>query len=307
MPSGCCAGSTCSCQIVTEGRLTIEGSGQPGDPFILNAAAEFDPWGNTTFLTDVVGLGTLDVPWQVQVGYAPTAKLDDIPNVDTGAPANGQVLTWDSATATWKASPPAVAPVGAVTHDSSLTGDGSAGAPLGVAPYGARYLGSFPQGIGLNDQGMTSVVHHFANATDRSTAFPVPGYNTLSMLDTNPGVIEYWTSTAWSPLPNQTGWFAEEAFLELSGPYALGIPITFMVLQVEGTTDANGMMDVVTPADLAGRSGVLSTQIQETGAVAWKAMVFDNTDRVSITAYRLTDGSTMAGVPLTCTVNAITY
>lgn len=307
MPSGCCGGTICACQIVAEGRLTVEGSGQPGDPFILNAAAEFDPWGNTTFLSDVLGAGTVAVPWHVEIGFAPTAKLDDIPNVDTGAPQNGQVLTWDSATATWKASPPSVAPVGAVVHDTSLTGDGSAGTPLGVAPYAARYLGSFPQGVGVNDAGMTAMVHHFANATDRATAFPSPGYNTLSMLDNAPGVLEYWTSTAWSVLPNQVGWSASEAFMELSGPYTLGIPITFMVLQVDTTTDGNGVLDLVTPTDLTSRSGVLSVQVQEGGDQAWHAQVFGNTDRISATAYRITDGTPMAGVPLTATVNAIVY
>jgi hypothetical protein len=35
--------------------------------------------------------------------------------------------------------------------------------------------------------------------------------------------------------------------------------------------------------------------------------VFDNTDRISATAYRLTDGTVMAGTPVTATVNAIMY
>jgi hypothetical protein len=293
--------------IVGQGGVTIEGSGQPSDPFIIDADTYHTDSNNGRFTTDAGGDGTQANPYTMSVDYAPSAKLDDIPNVDTPAPANGQVLTWNSATSTWVAAPPALAPVGAVVHDLSLLGDGSAGAPLGVIADQARYLGVAALGVGLNDNGMAALVHHFTDDAARTASIPVPVSNMLSMLETAPGVIEYWNGVDWVTLPNQTGWVASEELLELSGAYAPGIPVTVMVVQVSTTTDANGVFDVLGLTDLAGRSGVLTVSLSETGAVAWKAMIFPNTNRISATAYRLTDGSIMAGTPVTATVQAITY
>jgi len=307
MPSGCCGGSTCSCQMIGQGGITIEGSGQPSDPFILDAATYHTDSNNGQFLTTALGTGSAATPYAIEVDYAPQARLDDIPNVDTPSPANGQVLTWDSGTSKWVAAPPAIAPVGAIAHDTSLLGDGSAATPLGVVAHQARYIGVSASGVGLNDSGMAAMVHHFANDAARFASIPFPTVNMLSILETGPGIVEYWNGTKWTRLPNQTGWVATEALLELSGAYAAGLPITMGVYQVDTTTDPEGIFDLLGLADLAGRSGVLSVQVQESGDVAWKVMVFPNTDRVSGTAYRLTDGSVMAGTPVTATVNAILY
>jgi hypothetical protein len=307
MPSGCCGGNTCSCQLVGEGGISIEGSGLPSDPFIIDANTYHTDSNNGVFTTEALGIGTQADPYAIEVTYSPGAKLDDIPNVDTGSPQNGHVLTWDSASQTWKSSPPAVAPVGSISHDASLLGDGSALTPLGVVPHQARYIGVTSQGVGLNDGGMTAMVHHFTNDAARFASIPFPTANMLSMLETNPGVIFYWNGTAWTTLPNQTGWEVQDAFLELSGAYTPGLPVTVLVVQVDTTTDSNGVFDLLDLADLAGRSGVLTIALQETGAVAWKAMTFANVDKVSATAYRLTDGSIMAGVPVTATLQALTY
>lgn len=307
MPTGCCGGSTCSCQIIGEGQMSVEGSGLPNDPFVLSVDSDFDQDMNETFHTIPTGSGSSSDPWKIQVHFATSAKLDHVPDVDASTATNGQVLTWNSTAGKWVAGAPTTAPTGAVLHDPSLTGDGSAGAPLAVAPNGARYIGVQPAGVGLNDQGLASVVHHFVNGTARTTAIPAPGFNMLSMLDTGAGVIQYWNGVAWTGLPNQTEWSATQSLLELSGPYNPGLRPVVMVLQVDGTTDAEGVMDVVTPAELAGRSGVLITLVQETGPVAWKGMVHANVDRISVTAYRVSDGSVMAGTPLTATVQAICY
>lgn len=307
MPSGCCSGNTCACQVFGQGGVTITGSGLPSDPFIIDADTYHTDSNNGLFIVDNTGTGTVADPYAMEVTYAPGARLDDIPNVNTPTPSNGQVLTWNSATSMWEAAPPAIAPAGAVVHDLSLLGDGSAGAPLGVVAHQARYIGVSSSGVGLNDGGMAAVVHHFAGMSERAASIPTPVTNMLSMLGTNPGVIEWWNGTAWKPLPNQTGWVASEALLELSGPYAAGLPVTVMIVQVDTTTDANGVFDILSAASLTGRSGVLTVGIAETGSVAWKAMVFDNVTKISGTAYRLTDGSLMAGTPVTATVQAILY
>jgi len=309
MPTGCCGGGTCACKIVAEsdGSLTITGSGQPSDPFVFSMDAVRASTHNITFDTIADGEGTDASPWTVETVFASTAKLDHIPDVNAPGPSNGQVLAWSSSTARWVAQAPTTAATGAVLHDTSLAGDGSAPTPLGVAPITARLLGTFSTGLGLSDLGMTSVVQHFANASGRTTAITVPVLNMLTMLDTNPGVIEYWTGSQWSVLPNQTTWSAPDEFMQMSGPYSAGLPVTVAIIQLDTTSDDLGVIDVLSADDLINNSGVLSVTVQETGAVAWKAMVYPNTDRVSAIAYRLTDGTPMGAQPVTATIQAILY
>lgn len=306
---GCCGGASCSCKMVgsADGRLTVDGSGQPNDPFILNLEAIFAASHTADFDTTPTGTGSAADPWIVHTAYAPTAKLDGIPDVNAPGPTNGQVLAWNSATSKWVAAAPTVAPTGAVSHDTSLAGDGSPATPLGVSPITARLIGTFSTGIGLTDQGMTSVVQHFPDAASRTTGIPVPVLNSLTMLDTAPGVIQYWTGTAWQNLLNQTGWVVSDEFLELSGSYVAGSPVTVLVLQLNTTTDSLGVFDVLTPTDLAGRSGVLTVSIDEVGAPAWKAMLDTATNKVVGTAYRLDDGTVLPGQPIRATVQAVVY
>jgi hypothetical protein len=309
MPTGCCGGATCSCKLAVEGDgpLAISGSGQPNDPFIFDMHVERASTHNITFDTIAGGDGTDTDPWTVETMFAPTAKLDHIPDVNAPGPTNGQVLAWNSSTSRWVAQAPTVAPTGAVSHDTSLAGDGSPATPLGVAPITARLLGTFATGLGLTDLGMTSVVQHFANAAGRTAAITVPVLNMLTMLDTNPGVVEYWTGSKWSVLPNQTTWTAVDEFMQLSGDYTPGLPITVSIIQLNTTSDSLGVIDVLSAADLLGKSGVLAVNVQESGAIGWKAMVYPNVDRVSATAFRLTDGTPMAGQPLTATIQAVLY
>lgn len=309
MPKGCCGGDTCACKIVSESdsRISITGSGQPTDPFVFDLEAERISTHNDTFDTIAGGAGTLADPWTVETFFAPTAKLNDFPDVNAPGPSNGQVLAWNSATSRWVAQAPTVAPTGAVTHDSSLFGDGSPGTPLGVQPVTQRLLGTFTAGLGLTDLGMASVVQHFVDATDRSTNLPSPRINSLSMLDNNLGVVEYWNGSKWLMLPNQTSWSVSDELLELSGSYVAGSPVTVVILQVSTTTNSSGVFDVVSPAVLTGRSGVLTVSLQEVGSPAWKAMIYGNTDRISGTAYRVTDGSLLVGTPITLTVQALLY
>lgn len=308
MPTGCCGHASCSCQIVTGGRLSVEGSGQPGDPFVIDLEADFDSGSNATFDTIASGIGSAADPWVIETQYALTAKLDHLPDVNVPAPTNAQVLSWDAPTSKWVAAAPTTAPVGAVLHDTSLTGDGSAGSPMAVVPSTSRLLGSFPSGVGLSDLGLASVVQHYADAAARTAALPSPTINMLTMLDSSPGVVWYWTGSKWSLLPNQTTWVATGgSFLELSGPYQDGAPVTVLVKQLSITTDASGLFSVLDAADLLGKSGVLSPSVQETGAIAWKAMLHAAGSTVTATAYRMTDGSVMAATPLTGTVQAILY
>lgn len=305
---GCCGGSNCSCRITAEptSRISVSGSGTANDPIVLDLEAVRASSHNQTFDTISGGAGVASDPWTVETNFAPTAKLDHLPDVNVPTPTNGQVLSWNSSTSQWVAAAPTVAPTGAVSHDTTLSGDGSPATPLGVTPVTARLFGAFPTGVGLNDQGMLSVVQHFQNATDRTAALPLPSLNQLSMLDTNPGAVEYWNGSAWARLMGWAQWSITGQLLSLSGAYA-GSPVTMMTKQLSTTTDPFGVFDVLTAADLAGRSGVLTTFIQEMGAQPWKAMIYPNTDRISAVAYHLTDGTVLAGAPVTAVVQGLLY
>lgn len=308
MPTGCCSGSTCACKIVSDDpRITVDGSGQAGDPFVLNLESGFESGANSTFNTVLSGTGTEADPFSYETTYAATAKLDHIPDVNAPSPTNGQVLAWNSTTSEWVAQAPTTAATGAVVHDTSMVGDGSGAQPLSVAPSQIRLVGSYSTGIGLNDEGMGAVVQHFVDATARTTAIPLPRMNQLTMLDNAPGVIWFWDGSAWKLQPNQTGWDVAAEFMPLSGAFTPGLPITMMVLQINTTTAGDGSYDVVPADQLLDRSGVISVQVQETGTPGWRTVIAAATNKIVGTAYRLADGTVMAGVPVQAIVTVIVY
>lgn len=310
MPSCCGSGSSCSCKISAGPGIEVTGSGTAVDPFILSASIAFEVESNLQFTVSLSGTGEVGNPYHLAVTYAPTSKLDDVPDVNASSPANGQVLSWNAATSTWVPANPTTAAAGSVSHDQSLSGDGSVGTPLAVVPYAARFLSLFAaSGIGISDAGINQLVRHFIDSAARDTASPAPVLNTLSMLDSDPGRVTYWDGSVWQPLPPSfdvayAG--ATTEFLALSGSYA-GTRRTHLVKQFSATTDASGNVDVLDLTDLTGRAGVLSAMFQETGALAFKMVLFANTDRVSGHAYRVSDGTPYASVALTGIVDAWVY
>ena len=310
MPSCCGSGSSCSCKISAGPGIEVTGSGTAVDPFVLSAAIAFEAVDNAQFDVTLTGTGETGNPYSLSVAYAATSKLDDIPDVNASAPTNGQVLSWNAATSTWVPAPPTTAPTGAVSHDQSLSGDGSAGAPLQVVPYAARFLALFAaNGIGISDAGVNQLVRHFIDSTARAAASPAPVLNTLSMLDSDPGRITWWDGVQWAPLAPSfdsayTGTTTE--FLALSGSYA-GTRLTHLVKQFSGTTDASGNVDILDLGDLTGRAGVLTCQFQETGALPFKVVLFPNTDRVSGHVFNLVNGTPYASQAFTGIVDSWVY
>jgi hypothetical protein len=307
MPSCCGQGATCSCKIETTGQLHVTGSGQPNDPFILSMDGELIGGHNQSFDVIVTGDGSSATPWVVETRYAATAKLDDIPDVNASTPGNAQVLAWNTATSKWQPAAPTVAPTGAVQHDLTLQGDGSAGTPLGAVADTNRLLGTFPTGLGLTDAGMSSVVIHFTDASMRSAAMSSPRVNTLTMLDTAPGRIDYWDGAAWQPATYTTKWRAGAAILQLSGPYSDGLPITVVTHPVTATTDANGNFTAVPAADLTGLSGVLSAYFTPSGLIGMGVVLNPAIDHLNGTAYRLSDGTPLASQPISGWYQACCY
>lgn len=303
-----CCGSTCACKLQAGTRTIITGTGSLADPFIINSDVALSVTDNTTFNLTLTGSGSAASPWNLTVDFAATAKLDHLPDVNVPAPTNGQVLAWNSSTSRWEAAAPTTAASGSVNHDTSLAGDGSVGTPLQVQEDPARYLATTGTGLGINDAGINQLVRGFASSAARASASPAPDLNTLSMLDTAPGVMEYWTGAAWAPVYHGfTTQVIGGQMLAISGTYS-NQPLTFVMKQVSVTTDASGVFDALSAADLSGRAGVIAAFFQPTGnALSFHANLYADTSKVSGLALRGDNGAAYASQAITGVVYAWVY
>lgn len=304
-----CCGSTCACKLEGGTRTVITGTGTIADPFIISADIELDVNDNTVFDLTLSGGGTSASPWELDVSYASTAKLDDIPDVNAPAPTNGHVLTYNTATSKWIAAAGTTAPAGAVQHDTSMAGDGSVGTPLQVLEDPARFLTTTGSGLGVNDAGINQLVRGFADAAARTAASPAPDLNTLSMLDSAPGHVDYWTGATWLPVfPGFEIEVIGGELLQISGAYA-GSTITMLVKQLSTSTDVSGVFEALTAAELAGRAGVLHATYQPTGVTlpSYHVNVHGNVNKIDATAWRGDTGGTLSSQAITGTVFAWVY
>lgn len=309
MPS-CCGGSTCTCKVQAGVGVQITGAGTQANPFVISANSALVVADNARFDLTLAGSGTSGSPYVLSADYAPTSKLDDVPDVNASTPTNGQVLSWNTATSKWVPANPTTAPVASVNHDQSLNGDGSVGAPLAVVPDAARFLAlRGANGVGLSDIGVNQLVRGFIDSVARDSADPVPDLNALSMLDSAPGRIDFWDGAQWRQVIDS---FDQDVpvggeFMALSGSYDGVSRLTHMIRQVNTSSDGSGNLEVLTAADLVGRSGVLSVQFQETGFLGWSAVLYPNVDRVQARAFKLTDGTPYATQVFTGVVDAWLY
>lgn len=308
----CCGGASCSCVIDNGSHIQIVGTGSPGDPFVITADVALEAKDNTVFDAVVTGLGVTAAPWQIEVKYAASARLNDLPDVNAPAPTNAQVLSWDTATNQWIPRAPTTAAAGAVVHDTSLAGDGSAGTPLQVAEDPARMLATAAGGLGLSDTGMNSVVRHHADTAARTAAAPAPVINSLTMLDSQPGKIDYWDGDSWEPAGVFLLAMVGQELFQQSGPYTGAQRITFVVRNVSEITDSLGAFDAIPAADLAGRAGVITAVAQATGTttavpVPFTVVLVPSGGALKGVAYRLSDGQPLALSPVDCTVLALVY
>lgn len=300
----CCGGPSCACKIESSDSIEVSGTGSSQDPFILETSSPLTVTDNSTFNLILTGSN-------LEVAYAVTAKLDDIPDVEAPAPTNAQVLGWDTATSRWTPRAPTTAASGSVTHDTSLSGDGSGGSPLQVVEDPIRFLVTVAAGLGLSDAGINMLVRGFVDSAARTAADPVPDLNALSMLDVAPGRIDYWTGSAWAPVPGLQDVDVVGQLLALSGSYVTGMRVRQVIRQVTTDTDSGGVFAVLTAADLTGAAGVLTAQFQEvypgTGAAAYKAVLQPAVDRIDGVAYRLDDGTPYLSQTVNGTLIAYLY
>jgi hypothetical protein len=311
MPN-CCGGASCACKIDPGEGIAVSGSGSPQDPFVISADRVIQTADNVTFDVSVTGAGTTLNPWVLSVTYASTAKLDHIPDVDAPSPTNGQVLGWDNSLQKWTPRAPTTAPTGAVSHDTSLQGDGSVGDVLRVNANSARGVESTASGVGLTDATMNMLVRRYTDAAERAATSPTPVVNSLSALTSNPGEIDYYDGSAWVPVkgPYDSA-IQSTGFMQMSGAYD-GTRLTRLVKEINDTTDANGLFDVLSITDLAGAGGVLTMQFTETGddplvpSLA-HVTVYPQTDHVVGVALTITDGTPLASQPVMGLVEAWLY
>jgi hypothetical protein len=138
-----CASGTCSCLVTAGPGITVSGVGSQSNPFVVTGP--FIAVANTpTADTILTGTGTVSDPYRLSVNVHLT--LDALTDVAVPAPTAGHVLTYVTGTGWTNAIPQSGTP-GAVLHDTSLKGDGTAAAVLGVLldPAGNITLG--PSGI----------------------------------------------------------------------------------------------------------------------------------------------------------------
>jgi hypothetical protein len=66
-----------------------------------------------------------------------------------------------------------------------------------MAGYKTWAVGEEVLAADFNSYIQTQVVARFANASTRTAQLPAPGLNQLSTLDTAPGIIYFWSGSAW--------------------------------------------------------------------------------------------------------------
>jgi hypothetical protein len=308
-----CCGSTgtCSCKIEAGQNILLRGTGTSQDPFVVEADVALEVEDNDQFDIGLGGNGSREFPWLVEVRYAPSATLNGLPDVDNVEPEerdNGYVVGWNAARGLYELQPPTTAAVGTVLTDGSLAGDGSSGAALQVREDPARLLATGPNGLGLSDAGINRTLRRFPDAAARDAASPAPEYNSVSMLDTRPGQVDYWDGADWVPVESRVGIDAAGELLPLSGNYDGGRTIMYARRLSGITTAADGSFTALPTADLLTYAGVVSCTIQPTGAgTPWAAMAVPTIDRITAKAIRLDNGQPLAGAAITASVTALLY
>jgi hypothetical protein len=111
----------------------------------------------------------------------------------------------------------------------------------------------------------SQVVARFPSASARTAQLPAPGLNQLSMRDDAPGLIEYWTGSAWAGLPRRVGFGAYNPGQAVAN--GATTPVTYTAEEFDtDSIGAAGSVNLVIPAGL---SGIYSLQAYiEAGATA---------------------------------------
>lgn len=125
-----CASGSCSCLVTGAGGITVTGAGSQDNPFVVNGPVITVGNSPTADLV-LTGSGTTADPYRIVCNVHLT--LDGLTDVTAPAPTAGYVLTYaTSPSPGWIAAVPQSGTPGAVLHDTTLKGDGTAAQVLGV-------------------------------------------------------------------------------------------------------------------------------------------------------------------------------
>jgi hypothetical protein len=140
-----CASGSCSCLVTGAGGITVTGAGSQDNPFVVHGP--YLSVGNSPTADLVLtGSGTQGDPYRIVCNVH--MVLDQLTDVDAPSPVAGYVLTYvTSPSPAWKAAIPQSGTPGAVLHDITLKGDGTAGSVLGVLLDPAGGITSGPSGL----------------------------------------------------------------------------------------------------------------------------------------------------------------
>lgn len=128
---GCCGDGNSTIILGGQG-IVVEGTGQPGSPYIVGlesgqvsiVVADTD-----TVDMQIVGDGTPDAPFIISANA--TVSMSDLSDVDgSDTPVVGDVPVYDGTK--WTFAPPPTTPPGAVNVGAGLTGDGALPTPIKI-------------------------------------------------------------------------------------------------------------------------------------------------------------------------------
>lgn len=304
-----CCSDSCNCKITGGTGIQVLGSGTASDPIVINSVSGIVQVADTSTIDmTLAGSGTSSSPYVLSA--AATVRLTNLLDVNTTNATVGYVLARQTG-GTFAMVPATTAAVGAINHDTSLTGDGSAGNQLKVVPDTELQVSA--TGVALSNAARHLLVRQFADTTARTAAAaPAPTLNDLSSLQSVPGVVSWYDGSAWHPLNSVAKADAGlQQFFAITGPYVTEAPITLMTRYIQGTTDASGLITLLSATDLAAPvKGVLSCQVTEVGSgTSYQVQLATTTgpNQVQAKAYHGDTGLLWASLAVQLCVTAFLY
>ena len=141
-----CSGTTCSCIIRGTGTTQVTGAGTVSQPYVIDSRLYLTGGNDGTVNVSVTGSGSAADPYVLSASQA--VYLNDLQDVVVSGGSTGDVLA-RQADGSYALVPPVTAPVGAISTDSTIHGDGSSGSPLGVSLAAGGGISSTPTGLAV--------------------------------------------------------------------------------------------------------------------------------------------------------------
>jgi hypothetical protein len=96
----------------------------------------------------------------------------------------------------------------------------------------------------VNSYLMAQTVPRFTNTTQRSSQLTAPVLNQLSILDSRPGVVQYWNGSAWADAAPLVQAGNSVLTTNVSGIFTVGFPVPFAAIPVASVTNGDSASGV---------------------------------------------------------------